>query len=308
MIYMAIITWERPQPTLHDAKSEFSIYHRQILANRSPTIDMGCVFPNKGAPHTCANVLGVNRQVNHELTEMMEHAGKKNLLFARIDCIAGQGHKNLFTWLSLPLVRTKRTNLLPRAQNTWSPNISFPGLGRLFAPRPPAVIRRTTTIEQLRVDVRFVEDNSLSQSMRERASAITKWAICEALRRILDRNSGYLSPSPPDLLTIDTLILNIAEPFPSSTLPRRSHRQPHTISTSPTTAEYRRQLTQDLTDVWNDLWSSEAMRIKPYRVLLERIRRVKICVDGKLLRERELRLELERGRQERRRIAARVGW
>jgi hypothetical protein len=43
-------------------------------------------------------------------------------------------------------------------------------------------------------------------------------------------------------------------------------------------------------------------------MLLERILKVRICMDGVLVRERELRLELERGQAERRRIAMRVGW
>lgn len=71
---------------------------------------------------------------------------------------------------------------------------------------------------------------------------------------------------------------------------------------------YIRVLTQDLVNVWNTLWSNSDARAKQYRVLLERIERVRVCVDGEAVRERGLSAELERGRKERARIDMRAGW
>ena len=42
-----------------------------------------------------------------------------------------------------------------------------------------------------------------------------------------------------------------------------------------------------------------------YRMLLEKINRVRVCVDGKTFKTRELAVELERGRAEMRRIERR---
>jgi hypothetical protein len=41
--------------------------------------------------------------------------------------------------------------------------------------------------------------------------------------------------------------------------------------------------------------------------LLQRIERVRVCIDGVLVRERGLRVELERGRREMKRLVLRSG-
>jgi hypothetical protein len=58
-------------------------------------------------------------------------------------------------------------------------------------------------------------------------------------------------------------------------------------------------------DVWNELWLGR-WPVK-YEALLQRIERVRVCIDGVLVRERGLRVELERGRREMKRLVLRSG-
>jgi hypothetical protein len=72
-------------------------------------------------------------------------------------------------------------------------------------------------------------------------------------------------------------------------------------------ADDARVVARELVDVWNNLWSGDGFSSRQFSKLLERIKRVQVCIDGVLVGERALRLELERGQAERRRIAQRVG-
>jgi hypothetical protein len=105
---------------------------------------------------------------------------------------------------------------------------------------------------------------------------------------------------------VDELVLNIVTPpdvpkgkyleedFPTDEL-RDGLVHPRTVA-------------KELVDVWNRIWAADDYKGSFYQILLERIKRVRICINEETWRVRELRLELERGQAERRRIAARVGW
>ncbi|KAF2035067.1 hypothetical protein EK21DRAFT_54741 [Setomelanomma holmii] len=304
LIYMAILNWECPRPTLEQTFGWPNTWNLRS-GHRG---DDGCVFSMKKVPPTCANVLVVNRQVNEELMQAISRARRTESLLAKLDCIARNGETFYFTWLSIPTVHTTTVSAHEanhRSVSTWGPNV--PVLGKLLAASPRSDSSRTkvsTHIERLHIDVRIF-DNDLAKQTRLRSPPIqTSWAICAALQKILeqdpDSDSSYSSPGGVD---IETLVLNIIPPSIPKDLPTNLEESARIEA-----ANLPQTVARELVDVWNKLWSGDSYKARQYRVLLEKIMKVRICVDGVMIRERELRLELERGQAERRRIAMRVGW
>jgi hypothetical protein len=233
---------------------------------------------------TCANLLTTNRQVNTEMTQAIERAKRKELLLARVDCMLKNDQNHYFTWLALPLVHnapTVSTKQPSKEKCSWAPRVL--DVARLLAaPKSGSKPGITTHIENLQIDVRMFQDDPERRAGR---SESTSWAICAALMKICgdDFERGARD------VVIDTLILNVVSP---------TKAQPDSA----------RVVVRQLVDLWNKLWSSsERPEVQRYRSLLGRIKRVRICVDEVLVSERGLRLELERGQAERRRIAFRIG-
>ena len=309
LIYMAIIKRERPRPALAHTSAMYTWLGS--TSEKTSWEDRGCIFTPKRMPSACANVLSVNRQVNSEMKQAIDLARRKEVLFASIDCIVYEADRHYFNWLSLPLVHTSISNTpSEKVRSGWARKI--PGLGRfLAAPRwiQGSNCKWTTTIEQLRIDIRFFQHDETGQGRFGTRSYRTSWVICEALNRMFESVPNQSQPRDArNELTIDTLILDVLPPcipLKQGSPACRDSRCPHI---TPANADCTRVVIADLVDVWNKLWSSDEAKAHQYRHLLERIQRVRICVDGVLVRERELRLELERGQAERRRIAARVGW
>jgi len=294
MIYMAIITWERPRPEVAQTTDSWNWY-------RTGSSSSGCHFALESPPSTCANVLAVNRQVNLEMRQALQRARRAELLVARIDCIAKMMARReagyYFTWLSIPLVqRSKAAAKSGGAVRVWP---SVPVVGRLLASstRKVWVNDFPTCIEQLQVDIRLYDQDLENGAHSESWTVMNiSWAVCAALKRICDDSKE--TDSWPASLAIDTLVLNVLWPDAPK-------------STQDGTEKWKdsaRAVTRELVNVWNKLWSGDEYRSRYYGGLLERIKRVRVCLDGVLVRERELRLELERGQAERRRIAQRVGW
>lgn len=311
MIYMAILTWEDPRPTLQDLSSRTDERRRQggTLAHQ---LVHGCDFPSKVAPRTCANFLAMNRQVYSEMMQAIEYARKKDMLFAKIDCVKKDWSTCYFTWLSFPLVHTT-SSASATAPVSWAPE--FPVIGRLLgAPHGRRQRHKplTSTLEKLQMDVRILYDETSEQRRARGTSDRTCWAICEALRRVFELDTYQADTRTHGMsdLAIDTLIINVIPPDQPAkdTLPRRDSANETDSETTSEDEDHSRVLARDLVDVWNKLWAGDDYKGRFYCHLLERIKRVRVCVDGELVRERELRLELERGQEERRRIAMRVGW
>ena len=304
MIYLAVVTWERPRPTLEDTYGWPNTWNLQS-GHRG---DNGCVFSKKRAPSTCANMLAVNRQVNAELTHTVDRARRIGALMAKMDCIARNGETFYFTWLSIPVVHTTyayQIRAKPGPMLTWTPKVpAFRKLLTTSHRQQPARSDRSTRIEQLRIDVRIF-DNDLAKQTRLRSPPVqTSWAICAALKRLCERDHDPASTRPcPSGVTIDTLILNVVPPSVPNNMPADLRESARLEARSLPQA-----VTRELVDVWNKLWSGDSFKSRQYGILLGRILKVRICMDGVLVRERELRLELERGQAERRRIAMRVGW
>jgi hypothetical protein len=308
MIYTSLITSSLPIPDPESTQDR----HAWQLNN-------GAWFSRTLPPRTsCANMLATNRQIYEELMHAIERARQAGLLVARLDCIVRERHEGgpWFMWLSIPLVRReeKKESREPEEKKrlalnlkSWGSNV--PVVGRLLPSIP--LLKATemavqespsVSIERLQIDIRMFE-NRASVSHSNSGDSIQR-AICSALRRICQHKHEVEGVEGwPKALTIDTLILNVV-----SATPVTSMRKDSANTATELEKDNAQVLARDLVDVWNTIWSNSDHQSRHYTILLERIKRVRICVDEALVGERELRLELERGQAERRRIAMRVGW
>ncbi|KAF2824201.1 hypothetical protein CC86DRAFT_252574, partial [Ophiobolus disseminans] len=187
MIYMAVVTWQRPCPSLQDSDAVYgwlwSTSERRICR------EFGCIFSPERVPSTCANMLAVCHQINNEMMKTIDRARRKNVLFGTIDCIADDGDKHFFEWLSLPLVHTTQTITVLEEKRScgWAPKV--PVVGRLLAApkRIPTTNEMTTTIiEKLRIDLRCFKHGENDQERLRTSTERTSWAVCEALKRLFD--------------------------------------------------------------------------------------------------------------------------
>jgi hypothetical protein len=291
LIYTDYLTGKDPQPS---AKSTRSTHGWDPLwaTETGSSGASACFFAAKETPTTCANLLTTNRQVNAEMRHAIERAKRKGGLVARVDCMVKNERRHYFTWLSLPLIHkaTPAPGEVPSKEKcSWAPRVL--DVARLLAApkRSGSSVGVTTHIEALQIDVRMFRDEPGRQANSRSES--TGWAVCAALTRICGAEGERD-------VCIDTLVLNVVAPTAKETLgTQRDSAQ----------SDAARVVARQLVDLWNKLWSSERPEAQRYRGLLGRIKRVRICVDEVLVSERGLRLELERGQAETRKIAFRGG-
>lgn len=144
---------------------------------------------------------------------------------------------------------------------------------------------RQTSIEILQIDVRF----ALEEGGVWRRGSLLAWAICTGMLRVpgVEHVKEEEKGRCRTVVGIDTLVLNVVEPERGCGI------------------EGARVMAGELVDVWNELWLGRWPA--KYDALLQRIERVRVCIDGVVVRERDLRAELERGRREMKRLALRSG-
>ncbi|KAF2260727.1 hypothetical protein CC78DRAFT_386782 [Lojkania enalia] len=311
MIYLAVITAECPRPTLGDAQWLFR-FRRVFEPESIRWGEYGCAYSQEQRPETCANLLQCNRQIHQELTEAIQFAKTRGCGSVRLDCIAEDESFHYFTWLSIPLVTTSinmdggKSKAIPE----WVDRILEKYLTcphRLLNSGCLGCRSTSTLIHQLWVDVRLFGDRSGKWSRNSSPPERTSWAICAALKRLFDQGPDFSRMTGTRNTTlVDELVLNVvappnvpeekylAEDFPTDGV-RDGMVHPRTVA-------------RELVDVWNKIWSADDFKSSFYQSLLERIKRVRVCVNDETWRIRELRLELERGQAERRRIAARGVW
>lgn len=313
-IYASVITWSLPQPRCEDIED---YRWRHILEPRSiRSGEYGCAYSTDTIPGTCANLLACSRQVNVELTQAIERAKRQGDLIARLDCIAIDESRHAFSWLSLPIVTNRQTaqegkaNVLvswaDRILNTPQRMLNLSISNRSFSPNRSIT---TTVLENLWIDIRIYGNRTAKWSLNQGPPERTSWAICAALKRLFDGDvfmrpidaSTTLGPSSNNVV-IDELVLNVISPSDpkDSWLP-----EDYPLDVATYGVVHPRTVAKELLDMWNIIWTGEDFKGTHYQVLLERIKRVKICVDGETWRVRELGMELERGQAERRRIAMR---
>lgn len=313
MIYMSVITWSLPRPHRDDTDN---LRWRSILEPASQRSgEYGCQYSIDTIPGTCANLLACNRQVNLELTEAIQRAKRKGMLIAKLNCIADNESIHSFSWLSLPIVTNKicgyeeKHGLLPWIFTT--PQRMLKLGSRMSAPYLPIV---TTTLDNLWIDI-WIHGNRTAKWERNNGPADrTSWAVCAALKRLFDGDTlmrpinATSTPGPSSKnIIIDELVLNVTPACkPTATCAWLPEDYPLDVATYGVV--HPRTVAKELLDMWNIIWTGEDVKGAHYHVLLERIKRVKICIDGETWRIRELGMELERGQAERRRIAMRGIW
>ncbi len=313
MVYMEVITSARSLPTLRDTETE-SGWNRP-WEPKSGLGDHGCAFSAKRAPSTCANFLVCSRQINAEMTHTIERARRKGQLAARMDCMA-KDEMHYFSWLSIPLVKTvkcehdEKRGIMPNWATRY---LTAPHRALVGSNGGNECRKSTTVIEELCIDIRLFKNSSPTRPAVEAPRDRTSWAICAALKHVFEHDPEIIPTRDcQNDITIDEVILNVVSPPCKATATSKTTAQPSSTPSN-TVSEANKDDTinpesvaRELVDVWNKLWSGDEFKARYYRRLLERIQRVRICVDGKTFRVRELRVELERGRAEKRRIEMRM--
>jgi hypothetical protein len=309
MIYMTIVTAERPRPSLGEAQWLFR-FRRVFEPQSNHRGEYGCAYSLEQPPTTCANFLSCNRQIYEEMKEAIRLASKKEMLSVKLDCIAEDESFHYFTWLGIPLVRTTirmnegRSRIMPGwADRIMERYLTCPH--RVLSSGCFSCHSSSTLIRQLWVDVRLVGDRSGKWFRNSNPPDRTSWAVCAALKRILEKGPDFGNMKETgNATTVDELVLNVVTP--------PGHPKNQYLDEELPTDEFKdglvhpRTVAKELVDVWYKIWSGDNFKASFYQILIERIKRVRVCVNDETWKVRELRLELERGQAERRRIAART--
>lgn len=315
MIYTSVVTWSLPQPHLEDTKDH---RWRHILGPASiHSGEYGCSYSTDTIPGTCANLLSCNRQINRELTQAIERAKRRGSLIAKLDCIATDESRHAFQWLSLPIVTHKQceNEVKTNALATWADRLFYTPqrMLNLSGKYSRYGHQNTTTIlENLWVDVRIHGNRTAKWTSNQCPPERTSWAVCAALKRLFDGDTlmrpitATSAPGPSSSnITIDELVLNIVAPSSPKNLWLPDD---YPLDVATYGVVHPRTVAKELLDMWNIIWTGEDFKGAHYQVLLQRVKRVRICIDGETWRVRELGMELERGQAERRRIAMRGVW
>ncbi|KAF2019339.1 hypothetical protein BU24DRAFT_418945 [Aaosphaeria arxii CBS 175.79] len=311
LIYMAILTAERPRPTLGEAQWLFK-FRRIFEPSSHINGEYGCAYALEDVPPTCASFLCCNRQVQAEMNEAIEMARRKQQLAARLDCIAEDESSHYFTWLKVPLVQT--TVGEPEGKTSigleWADRIMERYLHcphRVLSNLCHSCRASSTTIPQLHIDIRIYGDRSGKWFRNTTPADRTSWAICAALKRIFEKGPDFSNVRERGCtIALGELVLNVVTP---PNVPKEKYLdEDFPLDGVKDGLVHPKTVAKELVDVWNKIWSGDEYKGSFYQMLLQRITTVRVCVDGETYRVRELRLELERGQAERRRIAARVGW
>jgi hypothetical protein len=305
MIYTEVILWKHALPTLGEAQWLFR-FHRISSPQSSVTGEYGCAYSQSSTPRTCANVLRCNRQMHAEMREAIARVERRGALTAKLDCIAEDESFHYFTWVAVPLVRTMyaKDGLVSGWTGKW--------LKRCW--RLVNGAQHTsccTRLSRLWIDVRLAGDRSAKWLRNTTSPDRTSWAIAAALKRLLQHGPDLSHPNAQSTrlattngtITIDELVLNVVPPPGMSSSLYLDEDFPANATGSGIV--HPKSVARELVDVWYRIWKGDSYKATLYQVLLERIERVTVCVDGEVWKVRELRLELERGRAEGRRLAAR---
>ncbi|KAG9191823.1 hypothetical protein G6011_10557 [Alternaria panax] len=311
-IYTELLLSCRPRPSLEDTQSATGWC--RIREPEGPW-ENGCSIASQGTPPTCASFLACNRQINEELMQIIGSENRKRQLAARMDCVEIES-TYYFTWLSMPLVKTRKNNLpqkgdedkhvwLSRVLSSWTSLFPSTGTYHHFVGNGVKTSAYTTSIEQLRIDIRLLtpaETGGLTPPDQ------TAWEICAVLKHIFEQGPDPLNRSRK-VAFIDEVVLNLLPGGLSRNTSQASSpdgsNDAYSKPDSPNVI-----IGHELVNIWSKIWTANDFntvdyQARYYRMLLEKINRVRICMNGKTFKTRELAVELERGRAEMRRIERR---
>jgi len=320
LIYIEVLTSSASLPSLKDTR--FPFHWCPLKQPQRDVTDYGCAMSLQEVPPTCASFLACNRQINVEMMHIIRREKQKGQMCALMDCMVND-QIHYFTWLAVPLVKTEETEAtskplgckgtpMPKAISSWATRLLSAGTGHvlgnsIFSAHPHHF---STVIERLWIDIRLFESGPLSPTLPGRHGSPTAWSVCAALGHVL--NNG------PDLYTarrvdfIEEVVLNVVPQAQfSNALPPEALDNGNGSLFVPETEHTPTELTRnELVDVWTKIWAADDFPTSDpgaryYRFLLEKIKKVRICVNGETFRTRELAAELERGRAEMRRIRMR---
>lgn len=253
-------------------------------------------------PATCANLLQCNRQIYAEMTEAIQLARRKELMSVKLDCIAEDESFHYFTWLGIPLVKTTRDEGEGKSRIilSWADRM----MEKYLTGRSLSYQNTSILIHQLWVDIRLFGGRSGKWVRNSNAPDRTSWAICAALKRIFDKGPDFTRMKQTgNTIMVDELVLNVTTP---PDIPEEKYLdEDFPIDGMKDGLVHPRTVAKELVHVWYKIWAAEELKGALYQSLLERIKRVRVCVNEETWGIRELRLELERGQAERRRIEAR---
>jgi hypothetical protein len=301
MVYMALLTVERPKATSFE--NYFLVSGRYAIAAERP-------------PTTCANFLQCNRQIYSELMAAIRHAKEKRLTNVKLDYevrpnMRHASYDNHVQWLRIPFVEMTPTIIESTARTRWCTRSTWKErmLGKAQRCSPTDIAGacsacRVTSvlIHQLWVDVRF-SGSSYEYRLIEREICEPIWMLCEVLRYILQLGPAAFHDGLRNrTMAIDELVLNVVPVFDG--LPEENSTEGQETRNS---MRGTQSIAKQLVDVWNRIWAADAQGYH-YYLLLQRIKRVRVCINEETYRVRELRLELERGQAENKRIATRLGY
>jgi hypothetical protein len=253
------------------------------------------------------------------MMQIIGRANQKRQLAACMDCLEIDG-TYYFTWLCMPFVTTKK-NSLPRKGNenkdmwlskilsSWASLFLGTGTYHHAIGKAEKASAYTTSIEQLWIDIRLftpTETGGLPPPDQ------TAWEICAVLKHIFEQGPDPVHRSRK-VTFVDEVVLNLLpqgllRDTSEASRPDGSNGMDYDLYFKPESPNVI--IGHELVNVWNKIWTANDFntvdyQARYYRMLLEKINKVRVCVDGKTFKTRELAVELERGRAEMRRIQRR---
>ena len=237
-----------------------------------------------------------------------------------------------FNLSRIPLVRNTWSLPVPSRQavatlkHRWARNIPY--LNTLLGAKPCRQTLkpiRTTCIETLQIDIILTSTEMCGLmgsgsttplhprfTRAETQGKKVQWAICAALKKLCDSGiegfglPGWRSEKAGYYLVVDMLVLNVVPPMGAEEMAEGDGGGQTSQDEDRLAAA--QHVADELVSLWTKIWAGADFKAKYYHGLIDRIMRVRISVDGEIMRERDLGRELERGRKERERSGRRVGW
>ncbi|EDU44309.1 hypothetical protein A1F94_002489 [Pyrenophora tritici-repentis] len=319
LIYEEILASSAPLPTLKDTRYPFNWC--PLKQPPRGLTDYDCVISFQEAPPTCASFLACNRQINVEMMHAIKREKQKGQMCALMDCVVND-QMHHFTWLAVPLVKTEKKDAskpmackdtpMSKVISSWATRLFHAGTSHILGNNifPAYSLHFTTVIERLRIDIRLFDSSPPISTLSDSHRNSTAWAICAALSHIFDNGPDLHTARRVDF--IGEVVLNLVPQanVSNASPPQSPDNANDSLFVPETEATPTELIRNELVEVWNRIWAADdfptsELRARYYRFLLEKINRVRICVNGKTFRTRELAAELERGRAEMRRIQMR---
>jgi hypothetical protein len=204
---------------------------------------------------------------------------------AVLDCLVEDERVMHVTWLNFPMVETRVER--PRAR-FWK-------------------VSTATRLRCLQVDVRLTGNRKrkwASPVIVGKPPGRIAWGVCAALKRVIEFGPDFGREGKVGRVwMVDEVVLNVVTP--GDVPPEGFLDEDLDGGQIEDGVVHPKSVARELNAVWNYIWAPSHEVAAAHWLLIERIGRVRVCLDGETWRTRELREEWKRGQDERRRIAMR---